>query len=63
MYLPFNEIGIFRTIAEWYLVFFSKFRSHRVKNEKVLTKTLSQLNAPVIIDGATLTREISSSQY
>ena len=28
-------------------MFYAKFRSHRVKNEKVMTKTLSQLTAPV----------------
>ena len=31
-YLP-SEIGIFRTIAKLYLLFFAKFRSHRSKNE------------------------------
>ena len=36
-------------IAEWYLLFFAKFLSHRVKNEKVITKTSSQLNAPVLM--------------
>ena len=44
-----NEIDLFRTIAEWYLLFFTKFRSHRVKNEKVMTKTSLQLNAPVLM--------------
>ena len=28
--------------------FFAKFLGHRVKNEKVMTKTSSQLNAPVL---------------
>ena len=41
--------------SEWYLLFFAKFLSHHVKNEKVMTKTSSQLNAPDCInDGATL---------
>ena len=40
---------MFRTIAEWYLLFFAKFRSHRVKNKKVMTRTSSQLNAPVLM--------------
>ena len=44
-----NEIEIFRFIAEWYLLFFVKFRSHRVKIEKVMTENLSQLNALVLI--------------
>ena len=44
-----NEIGIFRIIAEWYLPFFAKFRSHRVKIEKDVTENLSQLNALVLI--------------
>ena len=44
-----NEIGIFRTITEWYLLLFAKFRKHRVKNEKVMTENLSQLNAAVLI--------------
>ena len=30
-------------------MFFAKFLSHRVKNEKVMTKTSSQLNAPVLM--------------
>ena len=47
-----NEIELFRTIAEWYLLFFTKFYSHRVKNEKVMTKTSSQLNAPVLMTEA-----------
>ena len=42
-------IGIFRIIAEWYLLFFAKFRSHRLKIEKVMTENLSQLNALVLI--------------
>ena len=42
-----NEIVIFRVIAEWYLLFFAKFRSHRVKNQKVMTENLSQQNALV----------------
>ena len=29
------------TSAEWYLLFFAKSRSHRVKNEKVMTKSSS----------------------
>ena len=41
--------GNIRTIAEWYLLFFAKFRSHRVKNEKVMTENLSELNAPVLM--------------
>ena len=44
-----NKIELFRTIAEWYLLFFAKFLSHRVKNEKILMKTSSQLNAPVLM--------------
>ena len=36
-------------IAEWYLLFFAKFRSDRVKNENVMTKTSSQLNVPVLM--------------
>ena len=44
-----NEIGMFRTIAGWYLLFFAEFLSHRVENEKVMTKTSSQLKAPVLI--------------
>ena len=44
-----NEIGIFRIIAKWYLLFFAKFRSHRVKIEKVMTENLSQQNAFVLI--------------
>ena len=31
------------------MLVFAKFRSHRVKNEKVMTKTSSQLNAPVLM--------------
>ena len=31
------------------MLFFAKFRSHRVKNEKVMTENLSQLNALVLI--------------
>ena len=30
-------------------MFFAKFRGHRVKIEKVMTETLSQLNALVLI--------------
>ena len=41
--------GNIRTIAEWYLLFFAKFRSHRVKIEKVMTENLSQQNALVLI--------------
>ena len=44
-----NEIGIFRIIAEWYLLFFAKFRRHRIKNQKVMTENLSQQNALVLI--------------
>ena len=44
-----HEIGIFRIIAEWYLLFFAKFRGHRVKNQKVMTENSSQQNAPVLI--------------
>ena len=44
-----NEIGKFHIITEWLLLFFAKFRSHRVKNEKVMTENLSQLNALVLI--------------
>ena len=40
---------MFRTTAEWHLLFFAKFRSHRVKNKKVMTRTSSQLNAPVLM--------------
>ena len=40
---------MFRTIAGWYLLFFAKFLSHRVKNKKVTTETSSELNAPVLI--------------
>ena len=32
-----------------YLLFFVKFGIHRVKNEKVITKSSSQLNAPVLM--------------
>ena len=42
-------MGIFRIIAEWYMLFFAKFHSHRVKIEKVMTKNLSQQNALVLI--------------
>ena len=31
------------------MLFFAKFRSHRVKIEKVMTENLSQLNALVLI--------------
>ena len=31
------------------LLFFAKFRSHRSKNEKVMTGNLSQLNAPILV--------------
>ena len=44
-----NEIGIFRIIAEWYLFLFAKFRSHPVKNQKVMTENLSEQNALVLI--------------
>ena len=44
-----NEIGIFLIIAEWYMLFFAKFCSHRVKNQKVMTENLSQQNALVLI--------------
>ena len=40
---------MFRTTVEWHLLFFAKFRSHLVKNKKVMTKTSSQLNAPVLM--------------
>ena len=40
---------IFRIITEWLLLFFPKFRRHLVKNEKVVTENLSQLNAPVLM--------------
>ena len=30
-------------------VVLAKFLSHHIKNEKVMTKTLSQLNAPVLM--------------
>ena len=40
---------IFRIITEWLQLFFPKFRRHRVKNEKVVTENLSQLNAPVLM--------------
>ena len=36
-------------IAEWYLLFFAKFRNHRVKIENVMTENLSQQNALVLI--------------
>ena len=42
-------MGIFRTIAKWYLLFLAKFRGHRVKNEKVMKENVSQLNAPVLM--------------
>ena len=29
------------------MLFFAKFRIHRIKNEKVMTENLSQLNVPV----------------
>ena len=35
-------------------MFFAKFHSHRVQNEKVMTENLSQLKAPSINDGATV---------
>ena len=44
-----NEIGIFRIIAEWYMLFFPKFHTHRIKNQKVMTENLSQQNALVLI--------------
>ena len=44
-----NEIRIFRSIVEWYMLFFTKFRSHRGKNQKVMTENLSQQNALVLI--------------
>ena len=44
-----NEIGIFLIIAEWYMLFFAKFHSHRIKNQKVMTENLSQQNALVLI--------------
>ena len=31
------------------MLFFAKFRSHRVKNQKVMTENLSQQNALVLI--------------
>ena len=47
------------SISEWYLLFFAKLRSHRVKNEKVMMENLSQLNAcSSINDGATLSLSI-----
>ena len=44
-----NEIEIFFIIAEWYLFFFAKFRSHSVENKKVMTESQSYLNAPVLM--------------
>ena len=43
-----NEIGIF-PICYRNLLFFAKFRSHRVENKKVMTESQSQLNAPVLM--------------
>ena len=39
-------------IAERYLLFFSKFHSHRVKNGKVMTKNLVTAKCARINDGA-----------
>ena len=36
-------------------MFFAKFRSHRAKNEKVMTENLSQLSALVVITEPPLT--------
>ena len=44
-----KSAGIFHIITEWLLLFFPKFRSHRVKNENVTTENLLQLNAPVLM--------------
>ena len=44
-----NEIEIFHIIAEWYLLFFAKFRSRRVENKKFMTESQSYLNAPVLM--------------
>ena len=44
-----NEIGTLHIITEWLLLFFAKFLSHRLKNEKVMTENLSQLDAPVLM--------------
>ena len=46
-----KSAGIFHIITEWLLLFFPKFRSHRVKNEKLVTAKCSSIN-----DGATFLR-------
>ena len=49
-----NDIEIFRTIAEWYLLLFVKFRSYRVKNEKVYDGKFVTAKCSSINYGATL---------
>ena len=61
--LQSNEIGIFRTIAEWYLLFFAKFRGHRVRIEKVMTETFSQQNALVLITESPWVDEMEYHQH
>ena len=49
----YQQIFLLDAITEWLLYFFAKFRSHRVKNEKVMTENLSQLNALVLTSSST----------
>ena len=42
-------------------VVFSKFRSHRVKIEKVVTETFSQQNALVLVTEPTLNKHVLKS--
>ena len=49
-----NETGVFLTIAELYLLFFAKFRSHRVKKRKSYDGNFITAKCSSINDGATL---------
>ena len=49
-----NEIEVFHIIAEWYLLFFAKFRSHRVENKKSYDGKSVISQCSCINDGATL---------
>ena len=48
-----NEIKLFPIVAEWYLLFFAKFLSHRVENKKSVIAQCSCIN-----DGATLNKSL-----
>ena len=47
------------SISEWYLLFFAKLRSYRVKNQKVMMENFSHAaKCSSINDGATLSLSI-----